>query len=312
MTTKYDFNIQNFSTVINSAAVPEHDRDGLELAFGDTEVTIKKPYVDADGDHMGNSILILKDDDICISMRIESGFLFTFYRERQGDALKSLEAGSPEHIKLLAWQTWTAIVDYMDSSEALGSSEENNYQEFEEQFGEYKVPVDLKKLFEFQNEYGRGNYADSFCLTTIDKTGLKTYSEEESFLNSFIEFATATAGGSTYAIWVIHESLEKCPVVVFGDEGGVHPVADSIKDLIRLLTYDTEISVGWDSAYFYKDDPSEVISEYQEVFIQWVKANFALDPVRTDEDADLILKNAADKYGDSLHEFLEKYGIDVD
>jgi hypothetical protein len=312
MTMKYDFDISNFTRIINSDAVPAHDNSGLDLEFGNAEITIKKPYIDADGDQMGNSIFILHDNGLCISMRIESGFLFTFYRENKGDNFKSLEAASPEHIKQFAWQTWTAIVDYIEKAEEEGDLEEGSYPAFEKQFGIYGVPYDLEKLFEFENEHGGGTYADGFCLTTIDKTGLKTYSEEGSFLRSFIEFATATAGGSTYAIWVINENLDKCPVVVFGDEGGIHPVAKNTEDFLRLLSYDVEITVGWDSAYFYKGEWREEESENREAFVQWLKASLELDPVTTDEEANLILKVASDQFADSLYDFLIKYDIDVD
>lgn len=309
---KYDFDINNFTRIINSDAVPADDNGGLDLELGNTEITIKKPYIDVDGDHMGNSIFILHDNSLCISMRIESGFLFTFYREKKEDGFIRLEAISPEHIKQFAWQTWTAIVDYIEKAEEEGSSEKGSYDAFEKQFGIYGVPYDLEKLFEFEKEYGGGTYADGCCLTTINKTGLKTYSEEESFLRSFIEFATATAGGSTYAIWVINENLDKCPVVVFGDEGGIHPVAKNTENFLRLLSYDVEITVGWDSAYFYKGEWREEESEYREVFVQWLKENLRLDPVTTDEEANLILKAASDQFADSLYDFLIKYDIDVD
>lgn len=308
---KYDFDIPNFSRIINSPLVPA-DRAGLDLELNSTDICIKKPYIDTDGDEMGNSIFISKDDGTTIYMRIESGFLFTFYKEHDKENFIKLEATSPEHVKQFAWQTWTAIVDYIERAEIEGVLDASGYQAFEKQFGIYSVPDELKKLFEFESEYGAEQYADGFYLTVINKTGLKTYSEEESFLNSFIEFATATGGGSTYAIWVIHEDLSKCPVVVFGDEGGVHPVAENIQGLIRLLTYDVEITVGWDKAYFYKEDFPEHESEYSAEFAQWAKTTFKLEPVTTDEAADIIMKAASDSYADSLYDFLIKYGIDVD
>ncbi|PYF74744.1 hypothetical protein [Pedobacter nutrimenti] len=309
---KYDFTIPNFTRIIQSVLVPDQDSDGLELELGNTEINIKKPYLDADGEQMGNSIFIRADQGLIISMRMESDFLFTFYRENPEDGFKNLEAGSPEHIKQFAWQIWTGIVDYIEKAEEASGQQEEDYLAFEKQFGIYGVPDDLKKLFEFDKEYGGGTYAESFALMVVNKTGLKTYSQEESFLRSFIEFASATGGGSTYAIWVIHDNLEKCPIVVFGDEGGIHPVAQNIQDLIRLLSYDTEISVGWDSVYFYKNEEfQEEVSENQQAFLQWAETNFQIRQVTTDEQAELILKTAADRYADSLNVFLIGYGIDV-
>lgn len=308
MDKKYDFTIQNFTRIINSDTVPAQDRDGLDLEFGDIEITIKKPYIDADGQEMGNSIFIWQDNGWCISMRIEAGFLFTFYRENEKESFKSLEAASPDGIKEFAWQTWTEIVNYIDDADAGGIT----FHDFKKQFGIYTMPYDLERLFKFEKEYGGGTYADGFCLNLIDNTGLETYSEEESFLNSFIEFATATAGGSTYAIWVINENLEKCPVVVFGDEGGIHLVAKNTEDLVRLLSYDVEISVDWNAAYFYKDEDQNNESEHRGAFLAWSKANSGLKPIQTDEEAAVIIQEANDQFADSLYDFLVKYNIDVE
>lgn len=308
---KYDFTIPNFKRIINSDLVPAN-RSGLDIELGSTDICIKKPYIDDDGDEMGDSIFITKDDGLMIYMRIEAGFLLTFYREQDHENFKKLEAASPDYIRQFAWQIWTGTVDYLENAEQAGVFGEPRYLSFEQQFGMYSVPDVLKTLFEFESKYGAESYADGFYLTTINKTGLKTYSEEAHFLHSFIEFATATGAGSTYAIWVINEDLNKCPVVVFGDEGGVHPVAENIQDLIRLLTYDVEITVGWDDAYFYKGDFSEQGSEYRAEFAQWAKTTFDLDAVTTDEDADLLMQTASDRYADSLYDFLTKYGIDVD
>jgi hypothetical protein len=307
MENKHDFTIENFTRIINSDIVPAYDRNGVDLEFGNAEVTIKKPYIDADGQEMGNSIFIWHDNALCISMRIEAGFLFTFYRENEKESFKSLEANSPHVIKEFAWQIWTEIVNYIDDMD-IG---EITFHAFQKQFGIYDTPYDLEKLFEFEKEHGRGSYADGFYLSVIDNIGLKTYSEEESFLNSFIEFATATGGGSTYAIWVINENLDKCPIVVFGDEGGIHLVAKNTEDLIHLLGYDVEISVYWGSAYFYKGEEKDNESENREAFLAWSKTNFGLEPIQTDEEAAVIIQVANDQYADSLYDFFIKYNIDV-
>jgi hypothetical protein len=305
---KYDFDIDNFSRIINSDAVPAHDDNGLDLEFGSTEINIKKPYIDADGEGMGNSIFILHDNGLNVYMRIEADFLFTFYRENENEGFKKLEASSPDDIKKFTWQTWTGIVDYIENVDAGRIT----LHDFQKQFGIYGIPYDLEKLFEFESKYGGGSYADSFYLSVIDKVGLNTYSGEESFLHSFIEFATATAGGSTYAIWVINENLDKCPVVVFGDEGGIHLVAKNTEDLIRLLGYDVEITIDWSSAYFYKGKEHEDESENRQAFLTWSKANFGLEPIQTDAEAALVIQAANDQYADSLYDFLLKYDIDAE
>lgn len=301
----YDFDINNFTRIINSAVVPADDHGGLDLELGDTDINIKKPYLDAEGTNMGNSIFISAPNGLTVYMRIESGFLFTFYRENEQGSFKSLEAGSPESIKTFTWKIWTQIVDYIEHQEKADV-------QFQNQFSIYGVPYDLERLLEFEKEYGRGTYADGFYLDVIDKTGLRTYAEEESFLHAFIEFAQANASGSTYAIWVINEKLDRCPIVVFGDEGGIHLVAKNTEEFIRLLSYDVEITVGWESAYFYKSENNSDESEHKSIFLQWIKTVIGVTPITTDQEADLIIRAANDQFADSLYDFLIKYDIDVE
>ena len=91
-------------------------------------------------------------------------------------------------------------------------------------------------MYEFEQEYGPETYSECFgLLVTNDKTGIKTWSEEEEFYNSFIEFAGANGSGSSYAYWLIDKDLNNCPIVVFGDEGGVHIVAENILQLLYLI-----------------------------------------------------------------------------
>ncbi|WP_343617676.1 hypothetical protein [Flavobacterium sp.] len=185
-------------------------------------------------------------------------------------------------------------------------------EEFTPQFGSYKLPDDLVKLYQFQQEYGSETYSECFgLLVTNDKTGIKTWSEEEEFYNSFIEFAGANGSGSSYAYWLIDDDLNYCPIVVFGDEGGIHVVAENIRKLIHLLTLDTEISVDFDYAYFYKDDEYYSENENKEVFHEWVKKEFNLDPIETNEEADVIVDEAKEKYKKKLNDFLTKFGIEI-
>ena len=83
------------------------------------------------------------------------------------------------------------------------------------------------------------------------------------------------------------------PILVFGDEGGVHIVADNILQLMQLLTYDVEISVDFDDAYFYKDEDDYEESEDHQKYKLWLKNNFQLDPI---EDPEIIIKASQDKY----------------
>uniref|UniRef100_UPI00035CD20A hypothetical protein n=1 Tax=Flavobacterium sp. WG21 TaxID=1229487 RepID=UPI00035CD20A len=187
-----------------------------------------------------------------------------------------------------AFYVLTSEAEEEEESEEMEEDEEydNGFslEEFAVQFGNYALPADLVKLYEFEQEYGPETYSECFGLTiTEDKTGIKTWSEKEEFYNSFIEFAGANGSGSSYAYWLINEDLNDCPIVVFGDEGGIHIVAENTSKLIHLLTLDTEISVDFDSAYFYKDEEYYEENENKEDFQQWVKKEFSLDPLETNE-----------------------------
>ncbi|CAI2768141.1 conserved protein of unknown function [Flavobacterium collinsii] len=185
-------------------------------------------------------------------------------------------------------------------------------EEYSAQFGNYILPADLVKLYKFEQEYGVESYSECFGLTiTEDKTGIKTWSEEEEFYSSFIEFAGANGSGSSYAYWLIANDLNKCPIVVFGDEGGIHVVAENTRELIHLLTFDTEISVDFDSAYFYKDEEYYEESENKEVFEEWVKKEFNLNVITSNEETDEIVNQAKEKYKTQLNDFLIRFGIEV-
>ncbi len=185
-------------------------------------------------------------------------------------------------------------------------------EEFATQFGNYKLPEDLVKLYEFEQEYGVETYSECFGLTiNDDKTGIKTWSEEEEFYNSFIEFAGANGSGSSYGYWLIDEDLNNCPIVVFGDEGGVHVVAENTRKLIQLLTLDTEISVDFDYAYFYKDEEYYEESENKEEFQEWAKAQFGFNAIESNEEADEIVEQAKRKYKQKFNDFLVKFDIEI-
>jgi hypothetical protein len=191
--------------------------------------------------------------------------------------------------------------------------DKNKYalNDFSVQFGESKIPNDLIKLFEFEYQLGNQFYSESFYMHSIDKTGLKTWSENEEFYNQFIEFAKANGTGSSYAYWLIDDDLNNCPIVVFGDEGGVHIVAENTSKLIQLLTYDVEISVDHENIYYYKYEEDYQESENREEYLDWVKENFGYDPILTKEETESIINEAKEKYQIKLNEFLWKFNIET-
>ncbi|RXM37533.1 hypothetical protein BOQ62_22370 [Chryseobacterium sp. CH21] len=124
-----------------------------------------------------------------------------------------------------------------------------------------------------------------------------------------LPFAQANGSGSFYAIWNngTDQPLYTMPVVVFGDEGGVHIVADNMVQLLHLLTFDTEISVDFDEAYFYKDEEDYEESENLNEYLKWMKGDYGLKQI---EEPDLLIKNAQDQYKESFDEWFGQYFTD--
>lgn len=165
--------------------------------------------------------------------------------------------------------------------------------EFEQNFKNYTIPTELIFLKYFQDRLPE--YSEGFYLLVDDKSGIKTWSENQDFLDRLMPFAQANCSGSTYGIWNdgTDKPLNQLPIVVFGDEGGVHIVAENILQLMQILTFDTEISVDFDQAYFYKDEDDYEESEDNSSYKNWLKENFQLDPIA---DPDKIIEKAQEKY----------------
>lgn len=239
------------------------------------------------------------------------------YQWMNSETAEGIEYYAIKHAVITAFETLNKDheVSEEDNEEEYDDYEDDEeetltLEEFSIQFGNYEIPDDLKKLFDFQSEYD-GDFSECFYMHSIDKTGLKTWSEADTFYNSFIEFATANGSGSSYAYWLIDTDLNNCPIVVFGDEGGIHVIAENTRKLIHLLTYDTEISVDFDSAYFFKDEDYYEESSYKDEFQEWVTAQFGFQPIDSDEAADEIVNEAKEKYKNQLNNFLTEYSIEI-
>ncbi len=219
-----------------------------------------------------------------------------------------------KHAALKTFEILTAEEDDVDEEEMEYEDYDSSFslEDFAVQFGHYTMPEDLVKLYNFQQQYGSETYSECFGLLIVgDKTGIKTWSEEEEFYNSFIEFAGANGSGSSYAYWLVDTDLNNCPIVVFGDEGGIHVVAENTRKLIHLLTLDTEISVDFDYCYFYKDDEYYEENENKEEFHEWVKSEFNLNALESNEETEVIINEAKEKYKAKLNDFLTKFDIEI-
>lgn len=165
---------------------------------------------------------------------------------------------------------------------------------------EYSPVPELNLLKAFQDEVGYESYAEGFGLDDFgDRSGLEAgWSKDPEFLARLTPFARATGGGSFYALWHVDSraDLATLPIVVFGDEGGQHVVARNLRELFQLLAYDTEITVDWDEAYYYRSDDQGHSDSHGE-FVAWLAEKFDLSPV---DDPDEVMAVAQSEFGDSF------------
>ena len=159
--------------------------------------------------------------------------------------------------------------------------------EFATNFSGREVPPALANLLAFQEQNGFESYSECFGLLADDKGGLRSWSADEAFLSQLMPFAQATGGGSFYALWAHRPdaSTSEMPVVVFGDEGGVHVIAEDVAQLLRLLTFDVEPMIDHDGVTFYKGKDHEPRDNH-DLYQRWLEAELSLKPI--DDPAPLV------------------------
>jgi hypothetical protein len=200
------------------------------------------------------------------------------------------------------WQYYDKDNAPVDLSGSLVTTEE----QLAGNFSGHQLTHEFVQLLSFEQQYGREVFAEGFSFMTDCEYAITSWSENKAFLQHMMPFASANGSGSTYALWDEGKgkTLTGMPVVVFGDEGGVHIVARNILALMQLLTYDTEISVGHDEVYFYKDEEEHTESEFAQSYKDWLKENFELDVV-TEPAA--IIKAAQEEYKASFDTWFKQY-----
>ena len=179
-------------------------------------------------------------------------------------------------------------------------------EKFAKNFPGYPVPEELSLLLTFEQKHGAESYSQGFSLSAGDESAVASWSKDKDFLKRFMTFASANGTGSVYGIWDDGKSkpLNERPVVVFGDEGGVHIVAKNIVELMHLLTYDAEISVDHEEAYFYKDEDDDEETENAQSYKDWLKEKFNLDEVN---DPGEIVASAQNEYKASFDTWFAQY-----
>lgn len=184
-------------------------------------------------------------------------------------------------------------------------------EELLEFFSGMKLPDKLLKLCDFQNEIGKGDfYSEGFELSIDkEKIGLKTYSDDDNFLNYIYEFANADSTGSTYGFWFssFNQNLNEAPICVFGSEGEYHIVANNFDELRQILTFDSEPIIDWDEVYFYKDPDDYEPSPKSKELIDWVKLSFDIESTN---EPDSIVKSAQENHQENFKEWVGKFYAD--
>ncbi|MFI1931062.1 hypothetical protein [Streptomyces sp. NPDC020330] len=115
-------------------------------------------------------------------------------------------------------------------------------------------------------------------------------------------FAQATGSGSAYAIWLLDDraDLATLPVLLLGDDGGVHVVARDLPELLRVLASGWSPMCGWDSVDYY--DEREEEDGYDPcpgnpAFRSWLRDSFGLEAA---EDPNAVVRAAGAELRDAF------------
>lgn len=178
-------------------------------------------------------------------------------------------------------------------------------EDYKQNFLPHDVPDELARLVAFDGKHRRF-FSSGFELAVDDKAGLKTYSDDPSFLNCLYPIGQANGSGSTYAIWRQSGALSDAPIVAFGDEGGVHLVAPNITGLLRILTFDAEPMIDWESISYYKSEDAEASDRAAE-YVEWLSKNLGLKPVTGAEEVEQIVEHAQKMHAAPFKAWLAQY-----
>ncbi|WP_329155757.1 hypothetical protein OHA63_12365 [Streptomyces anulatus] len=125
-------------------------------------------------------------------------------------------------------------------------------------------------------------------------------------------FARATGSGSTYAIWLLDDraDLATLPVLLLGDEGGVHVVARELPELLRVLASGRSPMCDWDGVDYYDEREEEDGNEggvdeghgydpcpENPAFRAWLRDRFGLEAA---EDPNTVVRAAGAELGDAF------------
>ena len=81
-------------------------------------------------------------------------------------------------------------------------------------------------------------------------------------------------------------------------------MAENVRELLRLLTYDAEPMVSWEEIYYFKDENGFVPSRQSNNFRTWLLDNFGIGQT---SDADGIVQTAQAKHQEEYQAWMKTY-----
>ncbi|UFS60995.1 hypothetical protein [Subtercola endophyticus] len=183
-----------------------------------------------------------------------------------------------------------------------------NREQLRDIFAPLRPPRALDALTEFDEAVG-GCYAEGFAYERRNGHRLRQLSSDPRVTDRLIVFGQANEDGSEFAVWNVpprsaestapESILEEMPIVILGDEGGIHPVASNAVEFLRLLSFDRDLAVSEERVWFSQDELHDD-SPFHAAYRVWFEAHFAATLTTRDE----IAQNAQRRYGRALTAFL--------
>lgn len=154
----------------------------------------------------------------------------------------------------------------------------------------YSPVLELNLLKKFEDDCGE-RYAP---WRGMDDFGEMSFLRDEPELKrGLLGFASANGSGSLYALWKRDDrtDLASLPVVLLGDEGGIHIVARDLREFFQLLgALDADLDCDW--ADVGQRDRHELPGRAR--YLAWLEENFGLTPP---DDAWSIIEAAQKELG---------------
>ena len=138
----------------------------------------------------------------------------------------------------------------------------------------YSPLPELNLLKEFEDGC-EGSYAHWAWMDDFGE--MEFLRDDPELLHGLLGFASANLSGSLYALWKRDDraDLATLPVVLLGDEGGIHLVARDVREFLRLLgALGADLACDWDDVYEQGDDELPARADY----LLWLERNFGLTP----------------------------------